>query len=91
MSDASKPIVISTHAALRMRQRGATEAEVESVIRSEVWHPAQRGKWRAKQRFALSGTSPESQKRYQFKAVEVVFAERDASIVVVTVKVFYYN
>ena len=48
MPDPQKPIVISTHAADCMRQRGATQAEVESAVRSAAWQPAQRGKWHAK-------------------------------------------
>jgi hypothetical protein len=91
MSHAGKRIIVSDHAAERMRQRGATQAEVESAIRSQSWLPAQRGKWHAKQRFAFDDVSPVNNLTYRFKAVDVVFAENPGSIVVVTVKVYYHD
>jgi len=90
MTTPQKPIVISTHAAERMRQRGATVAEVEHAIRNESWRPAQRGKWRVKERRPYGGLAPNRQ-TYAYKAVEVIFADDPRAIVVVTVKVFYHN
>jgi hypothetical protein len=91
MSDVGKPIRVSVHAAERIRQRGATTGEVELAIRDETWRPAQRGKWSARRRFAFDGVSPVNGKRYAYKTVEVVFADKQTTIVVVTVKVYYHN
>lgn len=91
MSDAGKPVLISNHALQRMRDRGATQEEVERAIRTVPWQPAERGKWRVKERSAFDGLSPVNNQRYAFKVVEVVFADEPRAIVVVTVKVFYYN
>ena len=91
MSDTGKPILISHHASQRMRDRGATQAEVEHAIRTVPWQPAKRGKWRVKERRTFDSLSPVNNQRYAFKVVEVVFADAPRVIVVVTVKVFYYN
>ncbi len=91
MSSHEKPVVISTHAAERMRQRGATVAEVERALRNETRRPAQRGKWRVKERRPFGGVSPVNQQTYAYKTVEVVFADDPDAIVVVTVKVYYYD
>ncbi len=91
MTAPKKTITISAHAAERMRQRGATRAEVESALRNTPWLPAERGKFHAKQRCAFGGTSPANNQTYRFKAVDVVFRETREAIVVVTVKVFYHN
>ena len=74
-----------------MRDRGATQAEVEHAIRNVAWQPAERGKWRVKERCVFGGLSPVNNQRYAFKTVEVVLADEPRAIVVVTVKVFYYN
>lgn len=86
-----KRIVISTHAAERMQQRGATRAEVEAAIRSVPWRPAQRGKSLVQMRFPYGAPSPANQRGYRFKKIEVIFVEEPNAIVVVTVKVFYQN
>ncbi len=91
MSIGGKPIVISAHAAERMHQRGATSAEVEHVIRNETWQPAQRGKWRVRERLVFGGISPVNNQSYALKTVEVVFADEPQAITVVTVKVYYHN
>ena len=91
MSTPGKPIVISAHAAERMRQRGATAAEVEHAVRNETWRPAQRGKWKVKERRPFGASSPVNQQTYAYKAVEVIFADDPGAVVVVTVKVFYHN
>jgi hypothetical protein len=91
MGDVGKRIVVSVHAAQRMLQRGATREEVERVIREEAWRPAQRGKWSAAHRFPFDAISPVNGKRYAYKKVETVFADKPTAIVVVTVKVYYHD
>ena len=89
--DVKKPILISQHALQRMAQRGATTAEVEQVIRIGSWQPAQRGKWYARHIFDFNALSPVNHQHYAYKTVDAVFAADPASIVVVTVKVYYHN
>jgi hypothetical protein len=83
------PIRLSRHAAARARERGATDAEIRTVIASAPRAPAARGKWVARLPFAYGARSPVDGMRYNEKTVEVIFAEEPAEIVVVTVKVFY--
>jgi hypothetical protein len=91
MDTTGKPITISRHAAQRILQRGATLEETEQVIRATPWRPAQRGKWHARRVFPFDATSPVNGRHYARKTVDVVFADNPASIVVVTVKVYYHN
>ncbi len=91
MSGAEKPIVVSAHAAERMRQRGATTTEVEYVVRNAAWRPALSGKLQAKHQFPFGGPAPGTGRVYKFKKVETIFAEESARIVVVTVKVYYHD
>ena len=91
MGIAGKPIVVSSHAAERMRARGATLAEVEHVIRNEAARPAKRGKWEAKSWFPFGRPSPVNRQVYRFKTVAVVFADQPHAVTVITVKVFYHD
>ena len=91
MDTANKPIIVSRHAAQRMGQRGATQAEVERAIRAAPWQPAQRGKWHARHAAAFDAVSPVNGRHYAYKTVDAVFADDPTSIVVVTVKVYYHN
>ncbi len=86
-----KPIRISRHAARRMVQRGAMLAEVEQVIRTTQWQPAQRGKWHARRALPFGAVSPVNRRHYAYKTVNVVFVNDPASIVVATVKVYYHD
>jgi hypothetical protein len=91
MDRADRPIVISRHAAQRMAQRGATREETERVIRTASWKSAQRGKWHARYTFRFDAVSPVNGRSYTCKTVDVIFVENPASIVVVTVKVYYHD
>ena len=91
MAGSGKRIVVSSHAAQRMRQRGATTVEVERAIREGAWQPVRRGKLSAAYRFAFDAVSPVNGKRYTYKKVEAIFADKPAAVVVVTVKVYYHN
>ena len=85
MDSASKPIIVSRHAAERMEQRGAVLAEVERAIRAGSWQPAQRGKWHVRHVFPFDAVSPGGGQHYAYKTVDAVFANEPTSIVVVTV------
>ncbi len=91
MYTSGKRIAISTHAAQRMMQRGATVAEVEDAVRTGTWRPAERGKQHARKDFSFGGLSPVNNQPYRYKAVDAVFADEPHAVVVVTVKVFYHN
>jgi len=91
MDTTGKPIIISRHAAQQMAQRGATLEETEQTIRTGSWQPAQRGKWHTRRVFPFDGVSPVNGQHYAYKTVDAVFADDPASIVVVTVKVYYHD
>ncbi|MGA2067266.1 MAG: DUF4258 domain-containing protein [Thermoguttaceae bacterium] len=91
MDTVGKRITISRHAAERMAQRGAVLDEVEQLIRTAPWQPAQRGKWHARRVFPFDAASPVNGQHYAYKTVDAVFADNPASIVVVTVKVYYHD
>ena len=89
MSEATKLIVISHHANLRAKERGASEEEIREVLYRGSWEPAKRGKQQARWNFVCNVKSPVGGKYYTEKTVEVVFAEEPDKLIVVTVKVFY--
>lgn len=91
MDTTGKPIIISRHAAQRMAQRGSTLEEIERAIRTGSWQPAQRGKWYARHVFPFDAVSPVNSRHYAYKTVDAVFADDPASIMVVTVKVYYHD
>jgi len=91
MGTMDKPIVISRHAAQRMAQRGTVSEQVEQVIRTAPWEPAQRGKWHARRVLPFDAVSPVNGRHYAYKTVDAIFADHPASIVVVTVKVYYHD
>ncbi len=91
MDSKDKAITISRHAAQRITQRGATLEETEQAIRTRPWRPAQRGKRHARCTFPFDANSPVNGTHYAYKTVDVVFADNPASIVVVTVKVYYHD
>ena len=70
--------------------RGNVE-ETEQTIRTGSWQPAQRGKWHARRAFPFDAVSPVNGRHYAYKTVDAVFADNPASIVVVTVKVYYHD
>ena len=72
-----------------MYQRGATEAEVTQAVETNLWQPAQRGKYRVRKTFAFGQSSPVNQQVYAFKTVQVIFADEPNEVVVITVLVYY--
>lgn len=90
-SSPPKQIRFSMHAKEQMNLRGATEGEVEQVIRTIEWEPAKRGRQQARRRFDFGKLSPINQQTCRFKTVDAIFANEPDEIVVVTVKVYYSN
>jgi hypothetical protein len=86
-----KPIRYSNHARLQMVLRGVTEEEVTMAIRSGEWKTAKMGKSRSKYRFDFNRISLTNQKFYKYKIVEPVFTEELNELVVITVKVYYFD
>ncbi|MBW4496920.1 MAG: DUF4258 domain-containing protein [Oscillatoria princeps RMCB-10] len=87
----AKPIYFSTHAREQMLLRGAEEDEVIAAIRSGNWQPAKNGKFSARAEFDYHRKSPVNQQFYSSKAVQPIFNEQPGRIIVVTVKVYYFN
>lgn len=88
MSDASKPIEFSGHAAQQMSFRGATAAEVIEAIRTMSWFPAESGRLECRKDSVFN--SVWNRKHYAVKQVRPVFVEEPDRIVVVTVYVYYF-
>jgi hypothetical protein len=86
-----KNIIFSIHAKQQMQLRGVQEEEVISTIHGSNWKSAKRGKFSCKKRFDFGNNSPVNQQFYQYKTVEVVFADNLTEIIVVTTKVYYHN
>lgn len=87
----AKPIYFSNHARQQMLLRGAEEEEVIAAIRSGNWQPAKNGKLHSRLQFGYDKDSPINQQFYLYKAVDAIFKERLEEIVVITVKVYYFN
>lgn len=87
----AKPIYFSTHARQQMLLRGAEEEEVIAAIRSGNWQPAKNGKLHSRLQFDYNGKSPINQQFYPYKAVDAIFKEELAKIVVITVKVYFFT
>lgn len=87
----NKPITFSNHARQQMQLRGATEAEVETVVRRGSGEPALRGKFKTRLNFDFNQASPVNNQLYRFKTVEAIFADEPDEVVIVTVLVYYSN
>jgi Domain of unknown function (DUF4258) len=85
-----KPIFFSNHAKQQMLLRGAKTEEVIVTINSGGRLDA-KGKYKARYEFPFGETSPQNEEFYQYKRIEAIFAEDRDRIVVITVKVYYYN
>jgi hypothetical protein len=86
-----KPIRYSDHARLQMVLRGATEEEVAMAISAGEWESGKMGKSRSKYRFDFNRVSLTNQEFYKYKTVEPIFADEPNELVVITVKVYYFN
>ena len=84
---ADKPIVLSRHAHIRLRERGATEALVLLAVRIGAREPAQRGMFLHRLDVPFGGTWHKRQ--YDTMQVAAVVAEEFDRLVVVTVYTFF--
>jgi len=88
MSDFSKPIVFSGHAAQQLPFRGTSEAEVANAIRTAPRHPAENGRIECRKDFLFDAVW--TGRHYATKQVRPIFVEEPNKIVVVTVYVYYF-
>jgi hypothetical protein len=82
-----KPIRLSRHASENMAFRGATEDEVVAAIRQTEWQAAERGRFECRREFPFGRDW--NGRHYTSKQVRPVFVDEPATIVVVTVYVYY--
>lgn len=82
-----KPIVITDHARVRMRERGASEENVLAAVRIGEREPARDG--REICRLTLEFNQEWDGKYYGAQQVAAVIVEEEHEIVVVTVLTFY--
>jgi hypothetical protein len=83
-----KPILFSRHALEQMRERGASEAEVQTAIDAGVAEPARGGRVMYRLNFAHNALWGD--KHYAVKQVAPVVAEEADRRIVVTVYTFYF-
>lgn len=74
-----------------MLLRGAETEEVIATINSGDRSDAKNGKYKARYQFVFGDISPQNNQFYDYKRVEAIFADYANKIVVITVKVYYYN
>jgi hypothetical protein len=72
-----------------MTRRGFTVAEVEEVIRTVTWQPAELGRLECRKDFAYG--KEWNGKLYTTKQVRPIFVEEASEIVVVTVYTYYFE
>jgi hypothetical protein len=72
-----------------MVRRGFTVPEVEEVIRTVTWQPAELGRLECRKDFAYG--KEWNGKLYITKQVRPIFVEEAAEIVVVTVYTYYFG
>jgi len=83
-----KPVVFSTHALQRMKERGTREEDVRQAIRIGRREPAQRGLFLY--RLNLEFKREWDDRYYAIQQVAPVVAEEEDRFVVVTVYTFYF-
>lgn len=85
----ARPVVLTTHAQERMRERGAREEDVVQAIRVGQREAAQRGL--SLYRLNLEFHGEWDGRHYGVRQVAPVVAEEGDRLVVVTVYVFYFQ
>jgi hypothetical protein len=81
-------IVFHPHAYERMKERGATEAEVIETVRNGESFPAKYGRHGYRKNFRIKAAV--GHRRYSAKQIEAYCVHEARSIVVVTVIVKYF-
>lgn len=86
--NASKQILFSNHARIKMVDRGANEAEVLRAIKEGSSEPVRKGRLLFRKNFPFNSTW--RGRRYPVKQVAPVVAEENGKLVVITVYVYYF-
>jgi hypothetical protein len=89
MTELQKPVVITTHARARMRERGAREEDVREAIRIGQREPAQRGLFLY--RLNVEFMRVWDGRFYRVQQVAPIVAEEEERLVVVTVYTFFFQ
>lgn len=89
MAEHEKPVVFTTHALTRMRERGATEEDVREAIRIGHRESAQRGLF--SYRLNVEFRREWDGRYYGMQQVVPIVAEEEARLVVVTVYTFFFQ
>lgn len=83
----SKPIYFTQHARRQMQARRGTPEEVETVIRTSAWKPAEQDRYTASGLFRFA--QEHHGRFYASKEVVPIFVEEPERIVVTTVYTFF--
>jgi len=83
-----KPVVLSTHARQRLKERGTDESEVRQAVQNGARTPAREGRIWCRLNFEFKSTW--QGKYYAVKQVAPVIVENPDRIVVVTVYTFFF-
>lgn len=83
-----KPIRLSRHACENLAFRGATEEEVFGSIRTADWGRSEQGRFECRKDFRFDREW--NGKKYATKQVRPIFVDEPATIVVITVYVYYF-
>ena len=86
--DLGKPVVFSVHAREKMLDRGASDGDVVTAIRTGSPEPARKGRRVFRKNFPFNDEW--RGKRYAVRQVAPVVTEEADHLVVVTVFVFYF-
>ncbi len=89
MNGQGKPIVFTTHALTRMRERGARHEDVREAIRIGEREPAQRGLF--SYRLNVEFKREWDGRYYGVQQVVPIVAEEESRLVVVTVYTFFFQ
>ena len=76
---------------MRALQRGASPEEIAVCIREEPATLLEGNRRQSAITLPFHNQSPVNQKFYSFKRIEVIFVEEEREIVVVTIKVLYFD
>jgi len=89
MSEGEKPVIFTTHALTRMRERGAREGDVREAIRIGEREPAQRGLF--SYRLNVEFKREWDGRHYGVQQIVPIVAEEESRLVVVTVYTFFFQ
>lgn len=82
-----KPIHFMPHAEDQMKERKAAKEEVIETIRTQKWHPAEKGRQTASKTFLFK--QEHYGRYYESKEVVPIFIEEESRIAVITVYTFF--